>query len=250
MQTKGLWTTTLTLFLVPVMSTVLGTGLAAQTSGPRMTLSGLERLKDLAAETVDVSLDTTLLSLAARFMDADDEDAAKVKAMVGGLKGVYVRSFEFGADNAFTAADVDSVRRQLTGPGWSRMAGIRSRKDHADVDVYLWLDGDKVGGLGILAQEPRRLTIVNIVGAIDLDQLRRLEGLGLPRFDLEREKAFKDKPPRDKALKDKAPKEKSPRDKAFKDKDPKDERKLKDKPPAEDDNEAAEAIDPDEDAVG
>ena len=201
MQTKGLWTTTLTLFLVPVMSTVLGTGLAAQTPGPRMSLSGLEKLKDLAAETVDVSLDTTLLSLAARFMDADDEDAAKVKAMVGGLKGVYVRSFEFGADNAFSPADVDNVRRQLAGPGWSRMAGIRSNKDNTDVDVYLWLDGDKVGGLGILAREPRRLTIVNIVGAIDLDQLRRLEGLGMPRFDLEREKD-KDK------LKPRAPKDK------------------------------------------
>jgi hypothetical protein len=37
---------------------------------------------------------------------------------------------------------------------------------------------------------------LNIVGAIDLDQLRRLEGLGLPKLDLEQSK--------DKAAKDKA----------------------------------------------
>ena len=75
------------------------------------------------------------------------------------------------------------------------MAGVRSKKENADVDVYLWIDGSKVGGLGILATEPRRFTVVNIVGAIDLDQLRRLEGLGLPKLDLEQ----KDKPAKDKA---------------------------------------------------
>jgi len=48
--------------------------------------------------------------------------------------------------------------------------------------------------------------VVNIVGAIDLDQLRRLEGFGLPRLDLEREK---DKPGKDKA--DKADKPKPPK---------------------------------------
>jgi len=68
------------------------------------------------------------------------------------------------------------------------MAGVRSKKDHADVDVYLWVEGSTIGGLGILATEPRRFTVVNIVGAIDLDQLRRLEGLGLPRLELERAK--------------------------------------------------------------
>jgi hypothetical protein len=200
MNVRGFWTVALTLWLVPVMSSVLGTRLGAQAPGPRLPLAGLEKLESLASETVNVSLDTGLLSLAARFMDADDEDAAKVKALVGGLKGVYVRSFEFGADGAFGPAEVENIRRQLSGPGWSRMAGVRSRKEHADVDVYLWLDGDRVGGLGILASEPRRFTIVNIVGTIDLDQLRRLEGLGLPRLDLESSKD-KDKPgksPKDK----------------------------------------------------
>ena len=68
------------------------------------------------------------------------------------------------------------------------MAGVRSKRDNANVDVYLWLDGAKIGGLGILALEPRRFTVVNIVGTIDLDQLRKLEGFGMPKLDLEREK--------------------------------------------------------------
>jgi hypothetical protein len=193
MRIKGLWTAALTVWLVPVMSAVLSGGLAAQTPGPRMGLAGLENLAASASETVDVSLDTSLLALAARFMDDSDTDDAQVKAMMSGLKGIYVRSYEFGADGAFGPADVEMIRRQLSAPGWSRMVGVRSKKTNADVDVYLWIDGSKVGGLGILATEPRRFTVVNIVGAIDLDQLRRLEGLGLPRLDLEKDKPAKDK---------------------------------------------------------
>ena len=187
MKIRGLWTVALTMWLVPVMSAVLSGGLAAQTPGPRMPFAGLEKLAAAASETVDVSLDTSLLALAAKFMDdKGDPEEAGVKAMLNGLKGVYVRSYEFGADGAFSVADVEGIRRQLAAAGWSPMAGVRSQKDRASVDVYLWLDGEKVGGLGILATEPRRFTVVNIVGSIDLDQLRRLEGLGIPRLGLER----------------------------------------------------------------
>jgi hypothetical protein len=190
MRTKGLWTAALTVWLVPVMSAVLSGGLAAQAQGPRLPFAGLDKLAAAASETVDVSLDTSLLALAARFLDGTgDEDEARVKAMLDGLKGVYVRSYEFGADRAFGPEDVAAIRRQLAGPGWSRMAGVRSTRDRADVDVYLWMDGETIGGLGILATEPRRLTLVNIVGAIDLDQLRRLEGFGLPKLGLERSDA-------------------------------------------------------------
>ena len=211
MRIKGWWTAALTVWLVPVMSAVLSGGLAAQTAGPRMPLAGLEKLAAAASETVDVSLDTTLLALAARFMDDGDGDDAAVKAMLSGLKGIYVRSYEFGADGAFGPAEVEMIRRQLAAPGWSRMAGVRSKRENSDVDVYLWADGATIGGLGILATEPRRFTVVNIVGAIDLDQLRRLEGFGLPRLDLEKSK---DKAPKDKAPKDKAtdPKIKDDRD--------------------------------------
>jgi hypothetical protein len=192
MQTKALWTTTLTCFLVPVMSTVLGGGLAAQ-SGPKMSFAGFDKLQSAAADVVDVSLDSGLLMLAAKFMQAGDKEEAAVKSMLSGLKGIYVRSYEFKDDGGFGPADVEPIRRQLTGPGWSRMAGVRSSKERADVDVYLWLDGERVGGLGILASEPRRFTVVNIVGTIDLDHLRRLEGFGLPRLGIERMKDKADK---------------------------------------------------------
>ena len=44
-----------------------------------------------------------------------------------------------------------------------------------DVDVYVALDDNKVTGFAIVASEPRKFTILNIVGSIDLDQIAKLQ---------------------------------------------------------------------------
>ena len=177
---RRVWTIVFTVMLVPVIS-------AAQS--PRLVMPNLDHLSKKATESVDLALDTSLLSLAARFLNGSDPDEQSVKEFIGGLKGIYVRSFEFDSDQAYAAADLEPVRKQLAGPGWSRLMGVRSRKDTEDVDVYLALDGSQVQGLVLVAAGARELTIVNIVGAIDLDRLRKLEGtLGIPRLGLEKKK--------------------------------------------------------------
>ena len=43
--------------------------------------------------------------------------------------------------------------------------------------------GDKVAGLLVLSAEPRELTIVNLVGPVDVEKLADLEGhFGIPRM--------------------------------------------------------------------
>ena len=183
MRIKGLWTAALTVWLVPVMSAVLSGGLAAQTPGPRMGLAGLEKLAASASETVDVSLDTSLLALAARFMDDSDTDDAQVKAMMSGLKGIYVRSFEFGNGKGYTTDDVATIRKQLNAPGWARMVNVDKPKAGEVVDVYFYQEAGKVAGLAVLVAEPAELTVVNIVGPIDLSKLPALGGqFGIPNL--------------------------------------------------------------------
>lgn len=189
--THLLGTIVLTAMLVPLVSVVSVT--AAQ-SGARLKLPDFSQLATKAAESVDISLDTSLLGLAAKFMSADDEKERAVKEMVQNLQGIYVKSFEFDSDNGYSRADVDAVRQQLSAPGWSRLVGVRSRRDSSDVDVFVWMTGDKPGGLAIIASEPRQLTIVNIIGAIDLEKLRNLEGeFGIPKLGIERDGKSKPK---------------------------------------------------------
>ena len=145
----------------------------------------LDKLAQRAKESVDVTLDASLLQLASGFLSKNNADEAKVKKMIANLKGVYVRSFEFDKEGAYTAADVDYIRSQFNGPGWEHIANVRSKRE-GSYDVVMMYEGSVIRGLGVLAAEPRALTVVNVIGAIDLTKLRDLEGnFGIPRFGLE-----------------------------------------------------------------
>lgn len=147
--------------------------------------SNIERLADRATDVVNVTVDGALLQLAAKFLSASDPDQAIAKKLISDLEGIYVRSFEFARPGEYSNADVDSLRSQVKGPQWSRMASVRSQKSGQDVDVFLKLNNDEIAGVVVIAAEPTRLTWVNIVGPIDIDQLARLSGqFGIPKLDV------------------------------------------------------------------
>jgi Domain of unknown function (DUF4252) len=143
----------------------------------------LDRLAAKATEVVDVTLDANLLQLASRFLSDKDADDAKVKKLISGLKGIYVKSFEFDKAGEYLDSDVEPFRAQLHNTAWSRIVGVRSQKAGQNAEVYVKTENGKIGGLAILSTEPKELTIVSIEGSIDPDQLSELGGhFGIPKF--------------------------------------------------------------------
>ena len=109
----------------------------------------------------------------------------KVKEIINGLKGIYVKVYEFEHENEYTPADVESIRAQLRTPAWSRIVSINSKKE-GTVEVYLMTVNERISGLAVLALDPKELTIVNIIGPVDLEKLSELEGqFGVPEFGIE-----------------------------------------------------------------
>jgi hypothetical protein len=148
----------------------------------KIQFTGIEHLASKASETVDVNVDGRLIQVASKFLS--DPDDAEVKMVLSNLKGIYVRSFEFEADGLYVDADVETIRSQVRGAAWSRLVNVRSKKD-GDVEVYVMLEGEKIGGVVVLSAEPRELTVINIVGPVDLEKLASLEGqFGIPDLDL------------------------------------------------------------------
>jgi hypothetical protein len=148
-----------------------------------------DKLAARASDTVDVSLSGSLLQFAAKFLSDDDKDQAKVKKLIAGLKGIYVKSFEFKKPGEYSEADVESFRAPLHAPDWERIVGVHSNEEGENVEVYIKNEGKGIGGLAIIASEPKELTLVNIVGAIDLDSLSELGGFsGIPDVEVEKKK--------------------------------------------------------------
>jgi len=159
--------------------------ITARAQDPRIQLTHLDHLATRASETVDLNFDERLILAAAKIFNDKDEDEAQIKKLITGLKGVYVKSFEFENDNEYSSADVDSIRSQLREPSWTRLVNVKSKKD-GNVEVYISLTGSQVNGLTVISAEPRELTIVNIVGPVDLEKLAKLEGtLGIPSLGVE-----------------------------------------------------------------
>jgi hypothetical protein len=173
-------------------------GLAqAVVCGQSVKLDALDKLADKASETVTVSLDANLLKMASRFLSKDDPDQAQIQKLVAGLRGVYVRNFEFDKPGQYQASDLDPIRNQLKDPKWKKIVQVRGR-DHADV-LLRQEDEHAISGLAVIVAEPTELTVVYIDGPIDVDGLSKLAGnFGIPedigtKVEKEKEKEKKAK---------------------------------------------------------
>jgi len=156
--------------------------------------ANLDRLEAKASEVVNVQLDGALIQLASRFLSDKDPDEAHVKRLVGGLKGIYVKSFEFDERGQYSMSDVEELRAQLRAPLWARIVGASSKKKGENSEVYLKTEAGQITGLAIIVTDPKELTIVSIVGSIRPEDIRDLGGhMGIPKIDFETKKDKKDK---------------------------------------------------------
>jgi hypothetical protein len=159
--------------------------LTAQAQEMRLQLGDLDKLEARASESVDVTLDGKLLNLATMFLNSKKPEEAAIKDLVSGLKGVYVKVFEFDKEGEYTVDDLDTIRTQLRTPTWKRMVGVKSKKEGENVEVYMTMTGTQIGGIAVIATKPKQLTVVNIVGMIDLEKLVKLSGrFGIPSIDI------------------------------------------------------------------
>jgi uncharacterized protein DUF4252 len=182
---KSLLQVSLRLSLLALLM-VLGTAATAmaQTQSARLDMARLDNLGAKASETVDVNIDERMMQLAAKFLSGKDPDELKIKELVSGLKGIYVKVFEFEREGDYSQADVESIRSQLTNPAWTRLVNVKSKKE-ASVEVYLMTNASQMGGLVLLTWEPKELVVVNIIGPVDLEKLSQLEGhFGIPELQI------------------------------------------------------------------
>jgi hypothetical protein len=179
---KTLFQTSLKLAAVMLLL-IGGAAITAHAQGARLQIDQLDSLANRASETVDVKLDERLMLTAAKiFSEKDDAD---IKEILKGLKGIYVKSFEFEKEGQYLPSDVESVMSQLRGGNWSKIVGVKS-KTGDNVEVYLMMQGDQIQGLAVISAEPKEFTVVNIVGPVNLEKLSKLEGqFGVPDLGLD-----------------------------------------------------------------
>ncbi|MDX6270562.1 MAG: hypothetical protein QOD28_1785 [Acidobacteriota bacterium] len=191
MRTKlNSWTKLLCL-AVALVAAGATTGRAQQQpqAAARLQLDNEASLAQKSSELIDVNLDENLLRIIPKkiITTTDTGEKVDIGKIVGGLRGVYVRSYGFTNEGEYGESNLTGVRAQLRSPGWARLVNIIKKKagENMHVEVYMMTATGRIDGIAILALEPKRLTLVNIVGTIDLEQLSQLEGqFGIPELGI------------------------------------------------------------------
>jgi hypothetical protein len=181
-------------FILPVLF-VLAAITAANAQDARLHFEKLNRLEDRAVDVVEVNIDGKLLDLAKRVLNkSDDPNARKAGQAIAGLKGIYVRVFNFANENEYNIADVDEIRAQLQTPGWERLVNVRSKRNNQKIDIYTMFAGEVMSGVAVVVSESKSVALINVIGPIDIDLLTEMSGkLNIPKIDIERENQEKPK---------------------------------------------------------
>ncbi len=163
-------------------SLLLALPLAANAQAGKLQLPDFSSLAGKARESVDISLDGSMLQSAGQFLGGSGGgNSEELKQALKGVDGIYIRVFEFDQANAYSQADLTGVRDQLQRPGWKKLMSVQSKEER--IDMYMREPGGRPGdgGIAIVVSEPKEFVIVNVVGDVDPEKLRQLQGkFGVP----------------------------------------------------------------------
>ena len=173
----------------------LASSVTAQTTALPLPPPVEKELAARASNVTEVTLGKGMLAFAAKFMDGKDKDDQATKRLIEGLEGIYVREYEFDKEGEFSMEEIDKLRQYFETSEWSPIVRERERKTGETTDVMVKLVNGESHGMFILTVEPKELTIVLILGPINLDELGSLKGLsGLGSLqEVAKNKDIKDK---------------------------------------------------------
>jgi hypothetical protein len=125
----------------------------------------LDSLSAKAKEKAEVTLEGSLLTQALQ------KAPEKVKGAVANVSRVVVRHYEFATDGQYADSDLEAIRKQVSNSaGWSRVINVK--EEHESTEIYMLSQNGKTAGFLLISAEPKELTVVHIVGSIDLASLQ------------------------------------------------------------------------------
>jgi hypothetical protein len=155
---------------LPIASALLLTLAGAPAAAQRLTLN-FDALAAKAKDKTEVNLDAAMLqALRATTPGKPGADQAKV---FPGVQEIHIRTYEFEKAGEYSDKDLDPLRKQVaSSSGWSRI--VFSKDQDETTEIHVLTQEGKQAGLLVIAAEPRELTVVYVLGQVQLTQLREL----------------------------------------------------------------------------
>ncbi len=157
----------------------------AQDMQPNFPVTLDKKLAARAANVHEVTLNKNMLEFASQFLSNKQSGDVQAQHLIQKLNGIYVREYDFAEPGQYTAEDLQTIRKQFSGPEWNPMVRVHSSKGgEGDTDVYVQLVNGVIQGMFVLDAKARKLDFVYISGPIRPEDLKALSGnFGIPNIN-------------------------------------------------------------------
>ena len=145
-----------------------------------LDLSFLKGLEAKAKQTTDINLGPEQIQL---MMGFSGEGSKELLGLGKSIELVQVRSFEFDGEGMYSLEDMEALRQKLKSSDFVSIISVKERKGFTEIAMRKGPKGMR--GFVILSVEPKEVTVVNIVGDIDMNSLSKLTGkFGIPNIQM------------------------------------------------------------------
>src|SRR5262245_9383421 len=131
---------------------------ATAASAQQIDLKSLDKFAEKAKNKTEINMDESTLKSAASSLNEKKPTEGVAKKSVEGLKGLYLRVYEFDDKDAFKLEDLKPLTDQLTGPNWK--AVVRSKEDNEQTEIWMHQTNGVTDGMVLIAAERNELTVI------------------------------------------------------------------------------------------
>ena len=146
--------------------------IAASASAQQLDLKALDKYADSAKSKTEINMDESMLKAAANSLNEKQKDEKIARKSAEGLKGFYLRSYEFDGTVELKLEELKPLIDQLKAPDWKPL--LRNKEANEQTEIWMHYTNGMADGMVLIAAEKHELTVINGIGVTNMSDLKAL----------------------------------------------------------------------------
>jgi len=146
--------------------------IATTVSAQQLDLKSMDKLAEKAKSKTEINMDESTIKSATSSLNDKKSDEAIAKKTIDGLKGFFLRSYEFGQKGDYKLEDLKPLFDQLKEPNWKPI--LRNKENDEQTEIWMHMRNGEPDGMVLISAESREVVVINGVGVTRLDDLKAL----------------------------------------------------------------------------
>ena len=145
---------------------------ATTVSAQQLDLKSLGKIAEKAKSKTEINMDESTIKSATSSLNQKKGDEGIAKKTIEGLKGFYLRAYEFGEKGAYKLDDLKPLFDQLKEPNWKPI--LRNKENDEQTEIWMHMRNGEPDGMVLISAEGNEVVVINGIGVTRLEDLKAL----------------------------------------------------------------------------